>query len=178
MTKAKEIGTILAAALCLFCYVWGYVLAELTLLPMWCPVAVAAALTAGSCLLFCNGWQRLTGIGSRGWSVLAYLFFVGAVCWFTPLMLNSGAADPASAYEEPVTVVGKEHMTRTKYRRVRRRRQVAVGVSHTYYLRVRFADGLEKRYPVSANEYSRAREEDEKILTLRRGFLGIPVIRR
>ena len=82
------------------------------------------------------------------------------------------------ACEERVTVVEKEHVTRTKYRRVGRHRRIADGVRHTYYLRVRFADGLEKRYSVSQAEYGRTREHAEKTLVLRRGLLGVPVIRR
>lgn len=178
MSKGKEFATIAAATLCLVGYVWGYVLAERTLLPLWCPVALAASLTLGSALLLVRGWQRLTGIGSRSMALLAYLYFAGAVCWLLPLQLNYGLADPESECEQTVRVVGKEHVTRTKYRRVGRRRQVADGVRHLYYLRVAFDDGLERRYPVSAAEFGRTRENGEKSLVLRRGLFGVPVIRR
>lgn len=176
--KWKETGTVTAAALALAIYVWGYVLAEQTLLPLWCPVAVAASLTFGSCLLLIRPWQRFTGIESRLLVVLCYLYFAGSVGWFVPLALNAWPSASAATYEEQVTVVKKEHVTRTKYRRVGCNRRVADGVTHAYYLRVRFADGLEKRYPVSPAEYGRTREEAEKTLTLRRGMLGIPVIQR
>lgn len=176
--KWKETGTVTAAALALAVYVWGYVLAERTLLPLWCPVAVAASLTFGSCLLLVRGWQRFIGVESRLLAVVSYLFFAGSAGWFVPLAVNAWPSASAATYEEQVTVVKKEHVTRTKYRRVGRNRRVADGVTHAYYLRVRFADGLEKRYPVSPAEYGRTREKAEKTLTLRRGMLGIPVIRR
>lgn len=177
-TKRKEIGAVAAAALALVAYVGGYVAAERTLLPLWCPAAMALSLSVGSCLLFIRGWQRFTGIESRPTAVLAYLFFVGSLAWFAPLAVNAWPLAGAATYEERVTVVEKEHVTRTKYRRVGRHRRIADGVRHTYYLRVRFADGLEKRYSVSQAEYGRTREHAEKTLVLRRGLLGVPVIRR
>lgn len=176
--KWKETGSVAAAAIALALYVWGYVLAERTLLPLWCPVAVAASLTFGSCLLLVRGWQRFIGVESRLLAVASYLFFAGSAGWFVPLAVNAWPSASASTYEERVTVVKKEHVTRTKYRRVGRNRRVADGVTHAYYLRVRFADGLEKRYSVTPAEYGRTREETEKTLTLRRGVLGVPVIRR
>ena len=100
--------------------------------------------------------------------------FRGPLAWFAPLAVNTWPLAGAATYEERVTVVEKEHVTRTKYRRVGRHRRIADGVRHTYYLRVRFADGLEKRYSVSQAEYGRTREHAEKTLVLRRGLLGFP----
>jgi len=179
--KGKSFGIVLGA-LCLIGYVWGYVLAELTLVSWWSPVALALALAAGGYLLlgrkFEALWRRWTKMEGRPAAMLAYLFFAGSPCWFGPLAVNSCLAPPDSAYEETVTVVKKEHVVRTKYRRVGRHRRVADGVRHVYYLRVAFADGFEKRYPVSQAEYNRTRESAEKTVSLRMGFLGIPVIHR
>ena len=171
-TKRREIAAVAAAALALVAYVGGYVAAERTLLPLWCPAAMALSLSAGSCLLFIRGWQRFTGIESRPTAVLAYLFFVGSLAWFAPLAVNTWPLAGAATYEERVTVVEKEHVTRTKYRRVGRHRRIADGVRHTYYLRVRVAAGVGKRDYVSPAQYGRTRAHAEEKHGFGRGVVG------
>jgi hypothetical protein len=93
--------------------------------------------------------------------------FLGGNYWF---------ADPASTHEETVMVQKKYVETHKKTRRVGRHRYVSDGIRKEYYLQVAFENGAVEELHVSLSTYNKTKAGASKILTLQKGFFGLPVI--
>lgn len=63
-----------------------------------------------------------------------------------------------------------------KTRRVGRHRYVSDGIRKEYYLQVAFENGAVEELHVSLSTYNKAKAGASKILTLQKGFFGLPVI--
>ena len=66
--------------------------------------------------------------------------------------------------------------THKKTRRVGRHRYVSDGIRKEYYLQVAFENGAVEELHVSLSTYNKAKAGASKILTLQKGFFGLPVI--
>lgn len=66
--------------------------------------------------------------------------------------------------------------THKKTRRVGRHRYVSDGIRKEYYLQVAFENGAVEELHVSLSTYNKTKAGAPKILTLQKGFFGLPVI--
>lgn len=173
--RASLLVVLLAAGLML--YVLGYVIYGFTLIAPWVPPVVGGAVAVVSGIPLAGKWAVVTRSGSRwvDWGV--HVFIVGAVAYCGFLGLNYWYADEASASEETVVVEDRSHKETTRTRRVGRHRFVADGVRHTYFQRIRFADGRAKEISVSRNEYRRYAPGSERVVVVSTGLFGVPVVR-
>lgn len=157
--------------------VGGYMIYENTLSVWWIPVG-AAGMVAGITFPFYKKWVWLTTYDSKTVNLLCHLICVGTLGYLLFLSANYGLADSSSTHEEEVVVQQKFQKKHKKTRRVRKRTYVADGVRIEYYLLVTFKNGMEKNLPVPLSVYNKTRAGGTKILTLQRGFFGLPVIKR
>ena len=67
-------------------------------------------------------------------------------------------------------------LTHKKTRRVGRHRYVSDGIRKEYYLQVAFENGAVEELHVSLSTYNKTKAGASKILTLQKGFFGLPVI--
>ena len=142
----------------------GYVIYEDTLTAWWIPLGMAL-LIALVTIPFYKKWIWLTTLACIG--AISYVLFLGGNYWF---------ADPASTHEETVMVQKKYVETHKKTRRVGRHRYVSDGIRKEYYLQVAFENGAVEELHVSLSTYNKAKAGASKILTLQKGFFGLPVI--
>ena len=143
----------------------GYVIYEDTLAVWWIPVGVAL-LIALATLPFYRKWSWLTTTEGKVMNVLCHIGCVGAISYALFLSGNYWLAGTASIYEETVMVQKKYIETHKKTRRVRKE----------YYLQVAFENGNVETLHVSSAVYNKTRQGKEKVLTLQKGFFGLPVI--
>lgn len=153
----------------------GYAIFRNTLVGWWVPVGVALLVAVVSIRLY-NKWGWLTTCENKTVNVLCHLIGVGSITYMLFLAGNYCLADSASTHEEEVMVQNKYQETHKKTRRVSKRRIVSDGVRKEYYLEVAFNNGSVKTLYVSLATYNKAKPGKPKKLTLRKGFLGIPVI--
>ena len=109
-------------------------------------------------------------------NVLCHIGCVGAISYALFLSANYWLAGTASIYEETVMVQKKYIETHKKTRRVGKHRYVSNGVRKEYYLQVAFENGNVETLHVSSAVYNKTRQGKEKVLTLQKGFFGLPVI--
>lgn len=153
----------------------GYVIYEDTLAVWWIPVGVAL-LIALATLPFYRKWSWLITTEGKVMNVLCHIGCVGAISYALFLSGNYWLAGTASIYEETVMVQKKYIETHKKTRRVGKHRYVSNGVRKEYYLQVAFENGNVETLHVSSAVYNKTRQGKEKVLTLQKGFFGLPVI--
>lgn len=153
----------------------GYVIFKDTLVAWWVPVGVAL-LVAVISIRLCNKWGWLTACENKMVNILCHLIGVGSITYMLLLAGNDCLADSAATHKEEVMVQKKYKETHKKTRRMSGRRIVSDGVRKEYYLEVAFSNGTMKTLHVSLATYNKAQSGKLKMLTLRKGFFGIPVI--
>lgn len=153
----------------------GYVIYERTLVEWWLPVVTAAVVAVVTLPLARKSWRWLVG-GDNTFLTLCHLYVAGGLVYGLLLTANGLLTDAASAYEEEVTVLGKEHVTRRTGYRSGRHYRTTSRVTDNYYLTVRFADGTVKELPVSRDAYYRAHKDRPRKVSVERGLLGFRVV--
>ncbi|MCS3084465.1 hypothetical protein PQ628_06400 [Bacteroides ovatus] len=153
----------------------GYVIYEDTLTAWWIPVGMAL-LIALATIPFYKKWIWLTTMDDKVINCLCHLACIGAISYVLFLGGNYWFADPASTHEETVMVQKKYVETHKKTRRVGRHRYVSDGIRKEYYLQVAFENGAVEELHVSLSTYNKTKAGAPKILTLQKGFFGLPVI--
>ena len=153
----------------------GYVFHEKTLANWWIPVGVALLIVAITFSLY-NKWQWLTAVDKKVVNMICHLIGVGCISYTLFLGGNYLLADSASSHQEEVMVQNKYIETHQKRRRVGKHSYRSDGVRKEYYLQVIFDNGEVKDLHVSLPTYNRAQNNTPKVLTLKMGFFGLPVI--
>lgn len=153
----------------------GYVIYEDTLASWWIPVGMAL-LVALATLPFYKKWVWLTTMDGKVINCLCHIACVGAVSYALFLGGNYWLADASSTHEETVMIQKKYMETHKKTRKVGKHRYVSNGVRKEYYLQVVFENGNVETLHVSLATYNKTRQGKSKILTLQKGFFGLPVI--
>lgn len=156
-------------------YTIGYIFTEYTLVDGATPVLISLAIAVLT-IPFYKMWTWLTAGEDKILNLLCHVICVGALSYASLLAGNYHWADPTSEKKEEVVVQNKYQKTRQKTRRIGRGRYVADGKRKEYYLDVVFADGTEKTLHVSLSTYNQTSIGKTKVLTLQKGFFGLPII--
>lgn len=175
--KWADAGRVIVYTACLLLYVIGYLWYKETLVAWWIPVTIAGAFGLLTAPMLRRKWKWLTSSDDNVYLWFTHIFVVGAIVYAALLGGNRlpGASD--ALYEENVTVEKVIRRTHKQYRRVGRRYVVQNGQTTTSYaLKVRLADGSRKEISASRTSYHQSRVNDCKVLTLRKGAFGMPVI--
>lgn len=160
----------------LFLGVLGYVYYEKTLVEWWTPVVFAVFVTVATLPLLGRHWSWLVG-EDKTFGFLCHIFVMGCMAYFLFLGGNWFLADESTVHQEEVTVEEKKHNERTTEYRVGRRYYRSGRKSHSYYLKVRLADGSLKEMPVTLKRYNRVRTGSTVTISLQEGALGFMVIK-
>lgn len=148
-----------------------------TIIEWWVPV-VACALPAVPvgyllrkplCSIIMNDNRWLGGAAA---AIATFVILIGAF-----YSLNYFITDDDSTRQYDVTIIGKSTAERYRTRRAGRNRVVQGEKYITYTATVRWPDGREKDFPVTAGEYVRLRKGDKVSLTTGTGLFGVPVIK-
>ena len=166
---------VLVLCVVIILYTIGYIFTEYTLADGATPVLISLAIVVLT-TPFYKMWTWLTAGEDKILNLLCHVICMGALSYASLLAGNYYWADPASEKQEEVVVQNKYPKTRQKTRRVGRGRYVADGKRKEYYLDVVFADGTKKTLHVSLSAYNKTSVGKTKVLTLQKGFFGLPVI--
>ena len=153
----------------------GYVFHEKTLVSWWILIGVALLVVAIT-FPFYNKWQWLTVSDSKAFNMICHLVCTGGISYALFLGGNYLPANSDSQYQEKVMVQNKYVETYQKRRRIGKHSYREDGVLMKYYLQVLFDNGETKDLHVSLSTYNKAQKNAPKLLTLKKGFLGLPVV--
>lgn len=153
----------------------GYVIYESTVIEWWIAIAVAMA-AALITTPFYRKWRLLTSLDSRVVNLLFHWVCVGTLSYLAFLGGNDWLSRSAVEYQAQVLIEGKYQKRTEKVRQVRKYRYVSDGFRTEYYLLITFDNGETKMLHVSPAIFKKTRKGKTRIIDLREGFFGFPVI--
>lgn len=149
-----------------------------TLIDIWIPIFISAAMALISGILLWKLWRNVTR-SSKFW--INYLLHV---VWLTGILsglffsLNFLCADDTSLHEETVVVEKKYYKVRHKTKRISRRVYGQGDAYNVYYISIRFDDGKTKDITLPFDRYRRLKAGTQKEFPVADGLFGIKILKR
>ncbi|MCM1163033.1 MAG: hypothetical protein NC339_02100 [Muribaculaceae bacterium] len=179
MTKSisAKILIFVVAIVTLGCYGWAIGLHSLTFVAWWGPLSVALLLSLATSLLLRNVWRPVTSTGSVWINTIVHTVVATGVLLAAFYAINYYGASAESSRTIKAEIERKYQEERHRSRRVGRRYVASGDAYQVYYADFRLPDGRLHKQRLTPARYIKLRRGSHITLHLRRGLLGLDVIK-
>ena len=153
-------------------------LQSLTLVSLWIPMSASFILALACAIGMTRFWKWIISSQKEWINLTCAVIIVTSIISGALYTLNFALADETTSMETPVLVERKFYKVRHHSKRVSRRVYTQGEAYKVYYLEIKFENGDTKEITVTHKEYRLVKENTTLNLSVARGLLGMPVIKR
>lgn len=178
LSTGRKITMICAAIIGLLSYGSAIALYGLTLINPWTAAGISLSIALATAALCRRLWNWMWDTPKEWVGILTHIIITTGFFCSSFLALNFFPASSRSAHKEKVEVVKVYREKHYQSKRVSRRTWTRGAPYYMYYIRVDVPGSRQKDLSVTLAQYNRIHKGDSVTLTLAKGLLGIPVIKR
>lgn len=178
LTAGRKVTMIFTAVIGLLSYGAAMALYGLTLINPWMVAGIGLAMSLATTAPCRRLWNWMWDTQKDWAGMLTHVIATTGLFCAALLALNFFPASRESEHKEKVAVVKVFREKHHQSRRVSRRTWTQGAPYYMYYIRVDVPGSRQKDLSVTHAQYNRLRQGDSVTLTLAKGLLGIPVIKR